>query len=87
MEVLSYTLCKERFELYTKTHGSIVGNNCQIKLAKKDKILLKDILINYLNEVSNTIRIDDFFTFTFSAATYSINVKKSSSSFTTKIKL
>lgn len=84
---MSYTLCKERFELNTKTHGSIAGNNCQINLAKKDKILLKDILINYLNEVSNTIRIDDFFTFTFSAGTYSINAKKSSSSFTTKIKL
>ena len=84
---MSYTLCKERFELYTKTHGSIAGNNCQIKLAKKDKILLKNIFINYLNEVSNTIRIDDFFTFTFSAGTYSINAKKSSSSFTTKIKL
>ena len=42
MKVLTYTSYKEHCDLYTKIHGSIAVNSCQIGLFKKDKILLED---------------------------------------------
>ena len=35
MKVLTYTSYKEHCELYTKIHGSIAVNSCQIELAQK----------------------------------------------------
>ena len=40
MKVLTYTLHKEHYDLYTKIQGSINVNSCQIGLAQKDIILL-----------------------------------------------
>ena len=45
MKVLTYTSCKEHCDLYTKTHGSIAVNSCQIGLTQKDIILLSEVSI------------------------------------------
>ena len=40
MNVLTYTLYKEHYDLYTKIHGLIAVNSCQIGVAQKDIVLL-----------------------------------------------
>ena len=45
MRVLAYTSYKEHCDLYTKIHGSIAVNSCQIELAQKDIILLSKVSI------------------------------------------
>ena len=67
MKVLTYTSYNEHCDLYTKIHGSIAVNSCQIGLFKKDKILLDDSkLFKYScskassSGVFNTYSIDDF---------------------------
>ena len=42
MKVLTDTSYKEDYDLYTKIHGSIAINSCQIGLAQKDIILLSN---------------------------------------------
>ena len=42
MKVLTYTSYKEHCDLYTKIHGSIAVNSCQVGLAQKDIILLSN---------------------------------------------
>ena len=74
MKVLTYTSCNEHCDLYSKIHGSIAVNSCQIELAQKDIILLSNPpIITYKagtpNGVENLVRsstpagtfsIDDF---------------------------
>ena len=36
---------KKRFELYTKIHGLIAVNSCQIERARKDQIMVTDELV------------------------------------------
>ena len=45
MKVFTYTSYKEHCDLYTKIHGLIAVNNCQIGLAQKDIILLSEVFI------------------------------------------
>ena len=45
MKVLTYTSYKEHCGLYTKIHGSIAVNSCQIELLQKDMILLSRVSI------------------------------------------
>ena len=42
MKVLTDTSYKEDYDLYTKIHGLIAINSCQIGLAQKDIILLSN---------------------------------------------
>ena len=42
MKVLTYTLYKRHYNLYTEIHGSIVINSYQIELAQRDIILLSN---------------------------------------------
>ena len=74
MKPLAYTLYKEHCDLYTKIHGSIAVNSCQIELAQKDIILLSSFSImvykaGKLTSVENT----KFISFNLSAGTYSID--------------
>ena len=45
MKVLTYTSYKEHCDLYTEIHGSIAFNNCQVRLAEEDVILLPKIFM------------------------------------------
>ena len=45
MKVLTYTSYKEHCDLYTKIHGSIAVNSCQVRLTQKDIILLSEVSI------------------------------------------
>ena len=40
MNVLTYTSCKEHYDLHTEFQGSIAIHSCQVGLAQKDIILL-----------------------------------------------
>ena len=40
MKVLTYTSYKEHCDPYTKIHGLVAVNSCQIEFAQKDIILL-----------------------------------------------
>ena len=40
MKVLTYTLYKERYDIYTEINSSIAVNSCQKEPAQKDIILL-----------------------------------------------
>ena len=72
---MTYTSYKEHCELYTEIHGSIVVNDCQIGLFKKDKILLEDNILMKCSKSSpsGTFVLDDYIQFTLSSATYSID--------------
>ena len=45
MRVLTYTSYNEHNNLYTKIHGSIDVNGCQVGLAQKDIILLSKVFL------------------------------------------
>ena len=48
MNVLIYTSYKKHCHLYTKIHGSLAVNSCQIEFAQKDIVLLsKAPIITY----------------------------------------
>ena len=48
MRILTYTSYKEHYDLYTKIHGSIAVNSCQIELTQKDIIILSEAsIVNY----------------------------------------
>ena len=74
MKVLTYTSYKEHCELCTEIRGSIAVNDCQIRVFKKDKLLLdNNILMKYSRSSPlDTFGLDDYIQFTLSLATYSI---------------
>ena len=74
MKVLTYTSYKEHCDLYTKIHGSIVVNICQIELTQKDIILLSEVSIVIYKAGKRTgVENDKFLHFNLSAGTYSID--------------
>ena len=74
MKVLTYTSYKEHCGLYTKIHGSIAVNGCQVLLAQKDIILLsKASLIVYKAGKHTGVTNTDHISFTLSEGTYSID--------------
>ena len=74
MKALTYTLYKEHCELYTEVHGSVAVNNCQIKLAQKDIILLSNVsTIVYKAGKCTGVENNKFLHFKVSAGTYSID--------------
>ena len=81
MKVLTYTSHKEH-DLYTKIHGSIDINGCQVGISQKDIILLsKASLIVYKAGKQAGVTNTEFIKFTLSEGTYSID------DFNTKIKI
>ena len=54
MKVLTYASYKKHYELYTEIYDSIVANSCQIKLARKDIILLSNIAVIFYKAASRT---------------------------------
>ena len=73
MKVLTYTSYKEHCELYPEIHESIAANSCQNELARKDIILLSNIVAKFYKAGSRTGVEDKFIKFTLSAGTYSID--------------
>ena len=74
MKVLTYTSYKEHCDLYTKIHGSIVVNICQIELTQKDIILLSEVSIVIYKAGKRTgVENDKFIHFNHSAGTHSID--------------
>ena len=74
MKPLAYTLYKEHCDLYTKIHGSIAVNSCQIDPPQKGIILLSEVSIVIYKAgkhtgVENTKSIQ----FNLSSRTYSID--------------
>ena len=81
MKVLTYMLNKEHCQLYTKIHGSVAVNGCQIELAQKDIILLSNVsIIVYKAGKRTGVENNKFVNFNLSAGTYSFD------DFSTKIK-
>ena len=61
-------------DLYTKIHGSIAVNNCQIELAQKNIILLSEVSIVIYKAGKRTgVENDKFIHFNLSAGTYFID--------------
>ena len=74
MNVLTYTSCKEHYDLHTKFQGSIAIHSCQVGLAQKDIILLsKASLIAYKTGKQAGVRNTEFIKFTLSEGTYSVD--------------
>ena len=74
MKVLTYTSYKEHYDVYTKIHGSIAVNSCQIELAQRDISLLSSISIIFYKAGSRTgVENNRFIKFSISAGTYSID--------------
>ena len=74
MKVLTYTFYKKHYDLYTKIHGSIAVDGCQVSLAQKDIILLsKTSLIVYKAGKRAGVSNTEFIKFILSAGTYSID--------------
>ena len=74
MKALAYTLYKEHCDLYTKIHGSIAVNSCQIKLVQKDIILLsKAPIITYKTGKPTGVENRYLIYSTIPAGTYSID--------------
>ena len=74
MKVLTYTSYKEHCELYTKIHGSIAVNSCQIEFARKDIILLSSVSVIFYGAGSHTgVENNSFIKFSLSVGTYSID--------------
>ena len=76
MKVLTYTLYKEHYDIYTEINSSIAVSSCQIELAQKDILLLlkasivvykvgkrtsvENKKITHFNLTASTYLIDDF---------------------------
>ena len=74
MKVLTDKSYKELYELYTKIHGSIAVNSCQIRLAQRDIILLDSVSIIFYKAGAHTgVENNRFIKFSISAGTYSID--------------
>ena len=82
MKVLTYTSYNERYDLYSKIHGSIAVHSCQVGIAKKDIILLsKALSIVYKAGKQSRVTNTEFIKFTLSEGIYSID------NFNAKIKI
>ena len=74
MKVLTYTSYKEHCGLYTKIHGSVAVNSCQIELAQKDIILLSSVSVIFYKASARTgVENNRFIKSSISAGTYSID--------------
>ena len=73
MKVPNYTSYKEHCDLYTKIHGSVAVNSCQIELTQKDIILLSKISMIYKTGKRTGVESTNFIHFNLSAGTYSID--------------
>ena len=74
MKVLTYTSCKEHCNLYTKIHGSIVVNSCQIRLTQKVIILLSEVSqVIYKAGKHTGVENDKFIHFNIPTGTYAID--------------
>ena len=74
MKVLTYTLYKERCDLYTKFHGSIAVNSSQIELTHIDIISLSEASIMIYKAGKRTsVENTNFIHFNLSVGTYSIH--------------
>ena len=74
MKVLTYTLYKEHYDLYTKFHGSIAVNSCQIELTHIEIILLSEAsIIIYKVGKRTSVENTSFIHFNLSVGTYSIH--------------
>ena len=74
MKVLTHALYKKHCELYTEIHGLIAVNSCQMKLARKNIILLSNVSIIFYKSGSHTVlEKNRFIRFYLSAGTYSID--------------
>ena len=73
MKVLTYTSYKEHYDLYTKIHGSIAVNSCQIGLTQKDIILLSGVsIVIYKAGKQTDVENTKFIHFNIPTGTYSI---------------
>ena len=74
MRVLIYTSYKEHYDLYTKIHGSIAVNGCQIELTQKDIIILSEAsIVIYKAGKRAGAENTNFIDFNLSVGTYSID--------------
>ena len=71
MKVLTYTLYKEHYDLYTEIHGSIAVNSCQVELAQKYIILLSEVsIVIYKAGKRTEVESTKFIHFNHSVGTY-----------------
>ena len=71
MKVLTYTLYKEHYDLYTEIHGSIAVNSCQVELAQKYIILLSEVsIVIYKAGKRTEVESTKFIHFNLSVGTY-----------------
>ena len=74
MKVLTYTLYKEHYDIYTEINSSIAVNSCQKELAQKDIILLsKASIVVYKAGKRTSVENKKIIHFNFSASTYLID--------------
>ena len=74
MKVSTYKSHKEHYDLYTKSHGSIAINGCQVGISQKDITLpSKASLIVYKAGKQAGVTNTEFIKFTLSEGTYSID--------------
>ena len=74
MKVLTYTLYKEHYDIYTEINSSIAVNSCQKELAQKDIILLsKASIVVYKAGKRTSVENKKIIHFNFSAGTYLID--------------
>ena len=74
MKVLTYASYKGHCDLYTKTHGSIAVNSCQIELPQNDIILLLEVsIVIYKAGKLTGVGNSNFVHFNLSAGTYSVD--------------
>ena len=71
MKVLTYTSYTEHYDLYSKIHGSIAINDCQVGIARKDINLLSNVsLIVYKGGKQTGVRKTEFIKFILSEGIY-----------------
>ena len=74
MKVLTYTLYKEHYDIYTEINSSVAVNSCQKELAQKDIILLsKASIVVYKAGKRTSVENKKIIHFNFSAGTYLID--------------
>ena len=74
MKVLTYTLYKEHYDIYTEINSSIAVNSCQKEPAQKDIILLsKASIVVYKAGKRTSVENKKIIHFNLSSGTYSID--------------
>ena len=74
MKVLTYTTYKEHYDLYTKIHGSIAINGCEVCVLQNVIILLsRTSLIVYKAGKQTIVTNTEFIKFTLPNGLYSID--------------